>query len=1124
MADRGNSRTVATKAGDASAGSARPPPSHAKPEAADRAALQRALGNRAMGQLVETAALPGIIDPDGPRALRTAALLRRLGADLGLHAGDVEIRADAEAARRKHSCACGGSASLGGSCESCQAARSSGKPLQAKLNINAPGDQFEQEADRVAEQVLRMPDRVAGEAKPSSPAPELVQRRVGSGGAGIAQAPPVVDEVLSSPGQPLDPATRAFFEPRFGHDFGRVRIHADAEAARSAQAINALAYTVGSDIVFGNPRSSPDSSDGRDLLAHELSHVVQQADWAGAAPPPLQRQAGPESQDSSAQTVDDDLLSQASDFLSSFEEFRDLASSYETSDSSVESRLRVALALFDERWRSMDYHDAFGASAFYGLFSMAQEALALFELRVSELESLSDTADLSDIRNGLDRLGRQLSALQGAGSMRGQAQRTELAREARAAEALALEHTPEGRQSTALTHLRTYVQDHPPNTGKAGVSVYANQLGRYLVHEQNLSGSEIQAVLETIKADDPDLFDRALYQGELLVYLLEEGVTGLDVESLLSDSGSESEGAPAHVSGAGFYAGFDIWWLDQSQKDPLDLPTLRLPRPDEIDDVLKGFYWGLGAGFLGTFADAAKDILSALNPTTWLAMYKLVSEQLPDERWQFELGRTTALAFHAYLKDVADDSLKAAITRFGRVIGAALAEVAMTFLGAKFVALAAKAARATKWGAPLFKFADRVGDALPWRDPRVVENDVAPDSVPDETPVKKAGESSSTTTSSEVPSSFELSNELVTPSQSLQEAAYIDAHPELIDVTSPQKRAKVGDHEIVEMRDGGCSRNSPTRKSVPCPVSFEAPPGSVTVKADELLSEDARGLLKDRSVDPTPSTQAELDASLERTRSSDAVAPAKTTDQKRLEREALSRGRIADLERQIENLTRLRNESVDQLARFREVRAEILRAQREGRAYEMPADVLAMDIETPAEVNAHILGLGSEIKLHSKSMAAPQQELRIEIRASSGMTTELVKLLRSKTPSDAALSLVKSRSGGRDEAFGSGLLRAASADHIVPFTEIIEMDDFGALELHEQIEVLNNADNLQYMSDLANSSKGNKRWQEWDSSAYETANTRKDLRKEMIRREGELRQAIQDDISARVARRRGQVN
>jgi len=91
----------------------------------------------------------------------------------------------------------------------------------------------------------------------------------------------MVAEVLRSPGAALDAATRAFFEPRFGHDFGRVRVHADRRAAASADAVSALAYTVGQHVVLGGQGSVHESPRGRWLMAHELAHVAQ-ARQAGA--------------------------------------------------------------------------------------------------------------------------------------------------------------------------------------------------------------------------------------------------------------------------------------------------------------------------------------------------------------------------------------------------------------------------------------------------------------------------------------------------------------------------------------------------------------------------------------------------------------------------------------------------------------------------------------------------------------------------------------------------------------------------------------------------------------------------------------------------------------------------
>lgn len=108
-----------------------------------------------------------------------------------------------------------------------------------------------------------------------------LQRR--ATGQGPEMAPPIVHEVLRSPGQPLDGATRSYFEPRFRHDFSNVRIHTDARASESARSVDALAYTVGSQIAFGRGLYQPGTASGQRLLAHELTHVVQQGNGSPAA-------------------------------------------------------------------------------------------------------------------------------------------------------------------------------------------------------------------------------------------------------------------------------------------------------------------------------------------------------------------------------------------------------------------------------------------------------------------------------------------------------------------------------------------------------------------------------------------------------------------------------------------------------------------------------------------------------------------------------------------------------------------------------------------------------------------------------------------------------------------------
>ncbi|HYH79032.1 MAG TPA: DUF4157 domain-containing protein [Longimicrobium sp.] len=101
--------------------------------------------------------------------------------------------------------------------------------------------------------------------------------------AAPAAAPAIVHDVLRAPGAPLDAGVRAAMEPRFGHSFADVRVHADGRAAESAAAVGAHAYAVGRDVVFGAGRYAPSSVDGRRLIAHELAHVVQQSGSAGTA-------------------------------------------------------------------------------------------------------------------------------------------------------------------------------------------------------------------------------------------------------------------------------------------------------------------------------------------------------------------------------------------------------------------------------------------------------------------------------------------------------------------------------------------------------------------------------------------------------------------------------------------------------------------------------------------------------------------------------------------------------------------------------------------------------------------------------------------------------------------------
>ena len=178
--------------------------------------------------------------------------------------------------------------------------------VQTKLTLGAVDDRFEQEAERVADEVMRMPapagsvSRVSGRSttsgvqrmcseceeelrrQPEEEEEELLQASTVRGG--LNPVSPELAQTIHSlrSGRPLAPAERTYFEPRFGRDFSDVRLHTDQQAAETAHAINARAFTLGRNVVFGADMYAPHSHSGRRLLAHELTHVIQQG-RAGSA-------------------------------------------------------------------------------------------------------------------------------------------------------------------------------------------------------------------------------------------------------------------------------------------------------------------------------------------------------------------------------------------------------------------------------------------------------------------------------------------------------------------------------------------------------------------------------------------------------------------------------------------------------------------------------------------------------------------------------------------------------------------------------------------------------------------------------------------------------------------------
>jgi peptidoglycan hydrolase-like protein with peptidoglycan-binding domain len=188
--------------------------------------------------------------------------------------------------------------------------------IQPKLSINSPGDQQEREADTVAARLIGM-ERPGTKSEISSvqrkcteceeEEKQQVQRKESD--RALAEPDNSLESYvggLSSSGTPLSSDVRNFYEPRFGFDFSDVKIHTDTVAAKSAQSINALAYTSGNNIVFNKGQYSPKTNEGKRLLGHELTHVVQQSDPVYAQK--IQRKVGDGHDLQSARFAGDPLL------------------------------------------------------------------------------------------------------------------------------------------------------------------------------------------------------------------------------------------------------------------------------------------------------------------------------------------------------------------------------------------------------------------------------------------------------------------------------------------------------------------------------------------------------------------------------------------------------------------------------------------------------------------------------------------------------------------------------------------------------------------------------------------------------------------------------------------------
>ena len=218
-------------------------------------------------------------EPQQPNAAR--ALQQRLGNE-GTHAA---LRFQMDGRQGTRAAATTGPLSSPPANERAAEMQARPSPIQASLTISQPGDALEEEADRVADTVMRVPA-----PPPQVPGISATGRQVQAQASQVAPRVEANVRALQGEGSPLPPATREFFETRFGTDFSQVRVNTGGRAEETAKLLGAKAFTVGRSITFGAGQYAPASREGQRLLAHELTHVVQQDAVIRRIGTPVQRQ------------------------------------------------------------------------------------------------------------------------------------------------------------------------------------------------------------------------------------------------------------------------------------------------------------------------------------------------------------------------------------------------------------------------------------------------------------------------------------------------------------------------------------------------------------------------------------------------------------------------------------------------------------------------------------------------------------------------------------------------------------------------------------------------------------------------------------------------------------------
>ena len=989
----------------------------------------------------------------------------------------------------------------------------------------------------------------------SQPAPAVQRRVATSAPAGIGAVPSIVHDVLSSPGQPLDTATRAFFEPRFGHDFANVRVHTDAKAAESARAVNALAYTAGNRIVFGAGQSVAPSR----LVAHELTHIEQQAASGSAS---VQRLGDPRSTDAWA-------------FASNTQRFEPwtyekLLAGVPGERQSLQVEAAETGSLSDDQLQLLVRLTALDLMRQYRSDVIAQrDSLRTTDQSHSVVETKAAARKILELdskRRILERSRAQLDELAARTNTGGLSPFTqswddqvELATREFSNDAIA-----GARQEFAQwvdAHWEQ-ISDGDRHRGVALLLVLVQARSR-----------QIRGAVDSIN----DTYRRFPFLAQSYV---RDAITE-EAEAFVGDPSGDlvSAGASFLKSGAATVDRFDPTgllagvrdfagdnaasairsWAGVTVKDFAD-NTFGVDA-NYVDAMLRSYDRLIGNIDYAIGIIGSEDIHPFELPAAVDAAGKSLSvdlrkqlETLRKRRELTSLARNLGLSVleaGLALLPVVGPALAFATSLYSSVTDfeSTLDRKALGMAGATpegTLGVQATSVEVVASGAGVVGSMLEIVDVMPDMPGHIEAPDMS--ELADPPPRVSISAVTPPASASDLESSVALSSatdsSLLTAQQIRNEAAWVDAHPDAVTGTSPHREASLGEsgeHKIVEAGNGKCARHSSDPVEAPCPLLFlQSPPTGVS--GVPAANESTLQPVPIGQLDPS-SIHADLQTVSVPNFDLPPEGPAfRATVAEPIPRELVARfDEFKQLQGKIAHHIQSIAEYKRELDLLKEARRVVHESARQGNPVAWPLKVGGDEYDSLDEIVQqieHIDGVqdksGKLIKGQEGELAAERKALAEARAVPEQVPVWMRDYLRNKSPPprnrySSVLqepALRQSLAQGIDAVFGGAAGQDVSPDHIFPFSRILELDGFSLLSEPEMLMVLNWEPNFVSMRKAANESKGNRSWRDWPQfwnyfPAAATSYEKIRMLERMSALENRMRTELQDLIRTLVKARWG---